>query len=69
MLLAAEILGHCRSYQILERLETMLLSYESLAGALSESMKHEVERIFRVLDLLYPHDDLSSALFHFNQET
>ncbi len=61
MLLAAEILGHYRSYQILERLETMLQSYEPLAGALSESMKHEVERIFRVLDLLYPGDDFSSA--------
>lgn len=61
MLLAAEILGHCRSYQILESLKTMLPSYESLAGALSDSMKHEVERIFRILDLLYPHDDLSSA--------
>jgi ATP:ADP antiporter, AAA family len=61
MLLAAEILGHYRSYQILERLETMLQSYEPLAGALSESMKHEVERIFRVLDLLYPRDDFSSA--------
>ena len=61
MLLTAEILGHYRSYQILERLETMLQSYEPLAGALSESMKHEVERIFGVLDLLYPRDDFSSA--------
>ena len=61
MLLAAEILGHYRSYQILERLETMLQSYEPLAGALSESMKHEVERIFEVLNLLYPGDNFSSA--------
>jgi len=61
MLLAAEIVGHYRSYQILERLETMLQSYEPLAGALSESMKHEVERIFQVLDLLYAGDDFSSA--------
>ncbi len=61
MLLAAEILGHYRSYQILERLETMLQSDESLAGALSESLKQEVERIFRVLDVLYPHDNFSSA--------
>jgi AAA family ATP:ADP antiporter len=61
MLLAAEILGHYRSYQILERLETVTPSYEPLAGALSESMKHEVERIFRVLDLLYPRDNFSSA--------
>ncbi len=61
MLLAAEILGHYRSYQILERLETVLQSYEPLAGALSESMQHEVERIFRILDLLYPQDNFSSA--------
>jgi AAA family ATP:ADP antiporter len=61
MLLAAEVLGHYRSYQILDRLETLLPSHEPLAGALSELMKHEVERIFRVLELLYPHDDLSSA--------
>jgi hypothetical protein len=61
MLLAAEILGHYRSYQILERLETTLPGYEPLAGALAESMKHEVERIFRILDLLNPHDDLPSA--------
>ena len=63
MLLAAEILGHYRSYQILERLETMLQSCEPLAGALSESMKLEVERIFGVLDLLYPSDDFSSVYF------
>ena len=61
MLLSAEILGHYRSYQILERLETMLRSYEPLAGALSETMKLEVERIFGVLDLLYPRDGVSSA--------
>jgi HEAT repeat protein len=61
MLLAAEILGHYRSYQILERLETMLQSDESLAGTLSESMELEVERIFRVLDALYPFDNFSSA--------
>jgi ATP:ADP antiporter, AAA family len=57
MLLAAEILGHYRSYQILK----MLQSYEALAGALSESMNHEVERIFGVLDLLYPRDDFCSV--------
>jgi ATP/ADP translocase/HEAT repeat protein len=63
MLLAAEILGHYRSYQILERLATVLPSYEPLAGALSESMKLEVDRIFRVLDLLYPRDDFSGVYF------
>jgi AAA family ATP:ADP antiporter len=61
MLLSAEILGHYRSYQILERLETVLRSDEPLASALSETLKLEVERIFGVLDLLYPQDDFSSA--------
>jgi ATP:ADP antiporter, AAA family len=61
MLLSAEILGHYRSYQILERLETTLRSDEPLAFALSETMKLEVERIFGVLDLLYPSHDVSSA--------
>jgi len=61
MLLAGEILGHYRSYQILERLEPMLQSYESVARALSDSMKYEVERIFRVLDLLHPRDDFRSV--------
>ncbi len=61
MLLSAEILGHYRSYQILERLETTLRSDEPLAFALSETMKLEVERIFGVLDLLYPRHDVSRA--------
>jgi HEAT repeat protein len=60
-LLSAEILGHYRSYQILEKLESTLRSDEPLAFALSETMKLEVERIFRVLDLLYPRHDVSSA--------
>ena len=63
MLLAAEILGHYRSYQILDRLQSMLQNCEPLATALSESMKLEVERIFGVLDLLYPNDDFSSVYF------
>jgi AAA family ATP:ADP antiporter len=61
MLLSAEILGHYRSYQILERLESTLRSDEPLAFALSETMKLEVERIFGVLNLLYPSHDVSSA--------
>jgi ATP:ADP antiporter, AAA family len=61
MLLSAEILGHYRSYQILERLETALRGDEPLAFTLSETMKLEVERIFGVLNLLYPRHDVSSA--------
>ncbi len=59
--LAAEILGHYRSYQILERLGTMPQSDEPVAQAVSESMKHEIERIFQLLELLYPRHDFPSA--------
>jgi hypothetical protein len=59
--LAAEILGHYRSYQILDKLGPMGDSRESVARAWTESMKQELERIFRVLDLLYPHLDLRAA--------
>ncbi len=59
--LAAEILGHYRSYQILDKLGSMGDSQEPVARALTESMQQELERIFRVLGLLYPHLDLHAA--------
>jgi AAA family ATP:ADP antiporter len=59
--LAAEILGHYRSYQILDKLGTMGDSQEPGARALTDSMKQELERIFCVLDLLYPQFDLHAA--------
>jgi AAA family ATP:ADP antiporter len=60
--LAAEILGHYRSYQILEKLGTKAAGNEQqVAQALSESMKQEIERIFLLLELLYPHYDFHSA--------
>ena len=63
MALAAEILGHYRSYQILEKLGTLTAGNEQqpVAHALSESMKQEMDRIFRLLELLYPRHDFSSA--------
>ena len=61
MLLAAEVLGHYRSYQILGKLGNYAARVRAVANAFSESMKREVERIFRILDLLYPDDDFSSA--------
>jgi len=62
MVLAAEILGHYRSYQILAKLDTMTAGAEQqVAHALSDSMKQEMERIFRLLELLYPRHDFSSA--------
>jgi AAA family ATP:ADP antiporter len=59
--LAAEILGHYRSYQILDKLRTALDSQDPVARALTESMQQELERIFRLMGLLYPHLDVHSA--------
>lgn len=59
--LAAEILGHYRSYQILATIGALPESTDPLARALKESMQHEIERIFRLLGLLHPHLDLHSA--------
>ena len=58
--LAAEILGHYRSYQILDKLGTAD-GEDPVARALTESMQQELERIFRFLGLLYPHLDMHSA--------
>jgi AAA family ATP:ADP antiporter len=59
--LAAEILGHYRSYQILDKLGTAGESQDPVARALIESIQQELERIFRLLGLLYPHLDLHAA--------
>lgn len=60
--LAAEILGHYRSYQILGKLDTLAAGDEQqVAQALAESMKQEVERIFRLLQLIYQSYDFESA--------
>jgi AAA family ATP:ADP antiporter len=59
--LAAEILGHYRSYQILHQVGTAEGNENPVAHALTESMQQELERIFRLLGLLYPHLDVHSA--------
>ncbi|MBV9625625.1 MAG: HEAT repeat domain-containing protein [Acidobacteria bacterium] len=59
--LAAEILGHYRSYQILAKLDGLRDSRAAIGQALDESMHQELERIFRLLGLLYPHVDVHSA--------
>jgi ATP:ADP antiporter, AAA family len=61
--LAAEIMGHYRSYQILEALRLPGDSDESVMRALRESVQQELERIFRLLGLLYPRLDLHSVYF------
>ncbi len=61
--LLAEITGHLRSYQILGILGVSLESDETVVRALRESMNQEVERIFRLLRLMFPHVDFHSAHF------
>jgi AAA family ATP:ADP antiporter len=61
--LAAEIMGHLRSYQIVGSLRDRLIAGESVRQALEHSMTHEVERIFRLLKLLYPSIEFHSAYF------
>jgi ATP:ADP antiporter, AAA family len=61
--LAAEILGHYRSYQILGTLRESLPEDDPVMRAPRVSMEQEVERIFRLLGLLYPRYDLHSAYF------
>ena len=57
--LAAEILGHYRSHQILDRLGEG--GDNPAAQGLREAMGQEVERIFRLLTLLFPGHDFHSA--------
>jgi AAA family ATP:ADP antiporter len=59
--LAAEILGHYRSYQILDKLGIAESGEGPVAGALTQSMQQELERIFRLLGLLYPRLAVHSA--------
>ena len=59
--LAAEILGHYRSYQILDKISATANGQDPVATALTESIQQELERIFRLLGLLYPNLDLHAA--------
>jgi hypothetical protein len=60
VVLASEIMGHCRSYQIMGRMDGHL-EQESFNVPLQKSMRHELERIFRLLKMLHPDRDLQSA--------
>jgi hypothetical protein len=59
--LAAEITGHYRSYQVLERLGRELRGDDAALAALRHSMEEERERIFGLLALLGGGDDPESA--------
>jgi AAA family ATP:ADP antiporter len=60
-LLDAEIFGHYRSYQIIEAVDFPKESMEVVAPALKEALAQELERIFRLLNLLYPQLDFHSV--------
>jgi AAA family ATP:ADP antiporter len=60
--LAAEILGHYRSYQVMGTLKGGANDpADPVRRGLEESMDKETERIFRLLKMLYPEHDLHSA--------
>ena len=60
--LAAEILGHYRSYQVMGTLGASMNDPKNpVAQALRESLEKESERIFRLMKMLHPEHDLHSA--------
>ena len=60
--LAAEIMGHYRSYQVLGTLGGVMDDPSNpIEHGLRESMEKETERIFRLLKILYPQYDMHSA--------
>jgi AAA family ATP:ADP antiporter len=58
--LGAEVLGHYRSYQILGQVGAGP-DHEPLGQGLRTAMREELERIFRLLDLLHPRRGFRSA--------
>ena len=61
LLLAAEIAGHYRSYQVAGPLQTQLKDDDPVLEALRHSMEQELERIFRLMALLFPQAGLHDA--------
>ena len=61
ILLAAEIAGHYRSYQVLGPLRGQLKEADPVLQALRHAMEQELERVFRLMALLYPEGGLHDA--------
>jgi AAA family ATP:ADP antiporter len=61
LLLAAEIVGHYRSYQVLGPLRAQLKDDDAVLEAMRHSMEQELERIFRLMALLLPLTGLHDA--------
>jgi hypothetical protein len=67
--LAAEILGHYRSYQALGVLGGSLEENDPSLAALKESLANEQERIFRLLGILFPEHDMHAAYLGFTSRS
>lgn len=61
MVLAAEIIGHYRSQQVLSAVVPAGDDGDPVLRGLRKASAHEEERIFRLLKILYPDHDLHSA--------
>ncbi len=61
LLLAAEIAGHYRSHQVLAAVAPTLAESDPVLTAMRQSMEHELERIFRLMSLLFPEAELQDA--------
>src|SRR4029079_13882743 len=61
LVLAAEIAGHYRSYQVLGPLRQQLKEDDPVLQGLSQSMEQELERIFRLMGLRFPGPGLHDA--------
>ena len=61
VLLAAEIAGHYRSYQVLGPLQQKLKEDNPILQALRHTMEQELERIFRLMALVAPATGLHDA--------
>ena len=61
LLLAAEIAGHYRSYQVLAPLDPSDRAQAKVVDALRQTMEQELERIFRLIALLAPAASLHDA--------
>ena len=61
LLLAAEIAGHYRSYQVIGPLKDRLKDEDPVLQAMHHAMDQELDRIFRLMGLLLPHVGLHDA--------
>jgi len=59
--LSAEIIGLYRSHQVLGALQRHVAAREVVTEAMRDAIRHETERIFRLLKVLYPAADMHSA--------